>query len=116
MLNFSDESDLTSMYLSSSACIGASGSSSWERACIGLPSAQFPIVDNQTQVHKTLVFLDAIFCLQDTSSAHKSFDFQKLADFFQKLEDNVWLNALSQRSSSAVDGLGCLRIVSFVQF
>ncbi len=109
---FVDQSDLSPMYLTSYACIGASGSSSWERACIGLPSAQLPIIDNQLQVHTTLNRLGMIYSLQDSLSIGRSFDRVKLIELFQRLEDVNWVNLLSQRASSMVDGLGCKRIAS----
>lgn len=109
-----DKTDLSSIYLSASACIGASGSSSWERACIGLPSAQLPIIDNQIQVHQTLEKLNMIYSLQDMPSDCHPFDIANLNDFFERLEDANWLSSLSQRASSIVDGAGCKRIVSLV--
>ena len=63
-----DVRNMSALYLNSHCCIGAAGSSSWERASIGLPTAQFPIVDNQQNIQNSLLSHGAIFNLNIPTS------------------------------------------------
>lgn len=51
--NFCDE--MAKLMLEHTISIGAPGSTSWERACMGLPSIVIPIADNQIQICNRLV-------------------------------------------------------------
>ncbi|PJC86299.1 UDP-2,4-diacetamido-2,4,6-trideoxy-beta-L-altropyranose hydrolase [Vibrio sp. HA2012] len=48
-------SDMATMMLEHDVAIGAPGSTSWERACLGLPSIIIPLADNQKEICKQLV-------------------------------------------------------------
>lgn len=73
-----DVANMSDLYLNSHCCIGAAGSSSWERASIGLPTAQFPIVDNQQNIQNTLFSHGAILNVKIPTSplfSSQIFDF-----------------------------------------
>ncbi|MPW36241.1 UDP-2,4-diacetamido-2,4,6-trideoxy-beta-L-altropyranose hydrolase [Vibrio sp. B1Z05] len=48
-------SDMATLMLEHDVAIGAPGTSSWERACLGLPNIIVPLADNQTLVSEQLV-------------------------------------------------------------
>lgn len=47
--------DMASLMLNHDIAIGASGTTSWERACLGLPSIVLPLAENQHLITKQLV-------------------------------------------------------------
>ncbi|PMK74238.1 UDP-2,4-diacetamido-2,4,6-trideoxy-beta-L-altropyranose hydrolase [Vibrio breoganii] len=47
--------DMPSMMLNHDIAIGAPGSTSWERACLGLPNVIVPLADNQHEICRELV-------------------------------------------------------------
>jgi len=48
-------SDMASLMLEHDIAIGAPGTTSWERACLGLPSVIIPLADNQQMICEELV-------------------------------------------------------------
>jgi len=52
-------SDMASLMLEHDIAIGAPGTTSWERACLGLPSIIIPLAENQQFICKQLVQHDA---------------------------------------------------------
>lgn len=49
---------MADLILRSDICIGAPGSTSWERACLGLPSVLVPLAENQINICKQLEELE----------------------------------------------------------
>ncbi len=100
-LDFCD--DMPSLMLQHAVSIGAPGMTSWERACLGLPSIIIPIADNQKHVAESLnksgvsevVSMDAI-----------SSDLKPALD---KLLQNY--TAYLDTSLGVCDGLGINRVV-----
>lgn len=54
------ESDMANLMLQHDLAIGAPGTTSWERACLGLPSILIPLATNQLAVCDQLIKHDAI--------------------------------------------------------
>lgn len=80
--------------------IGAAGATTWERCCLGLPTIQLVIAENQRQIAQALAKDHAI----------------KLLDHVEQLPilletAHHWTDELSRQSSKACDGLGCQRVV-----
>ncbi|MCV5261658.1 UDP-2,4-diacetamido-2,4,6-trideoxy-beta-L-altropyranose hydrolase, partial [Escherichia coli] len=48
-------SDMASLMLEHDIAIGAPGTTSWERACLGLPNVIVPLAENQQLICKQLV-------------------------------------------------------------
>lgn len=81
--------------------IGAAGATTWERCCLGLPSIQLVIAENQRQIAQALA-KDHII---------------KLIDQVEQLPGLVetahqWINGMSQQTAKVCDGLGAQRVVS----
>lgn len=75
--------------------IGAAGSTTWERCCLGLPSIQIVIADNQKIIAKNLTKMNVIQCVEN------------LADLPSLLNEIVKrLRKFSVLSSSITDGSG----------
>jgi UDP-2,4-diacetamido-2,4,6-trideoxy-beta-L-altropyranose hydrolase len=81
--------------------IGAAGATTWERCCLGLPTIQIVIAENQRKVALTLVKANAV----------------KLLNQFNELPTLIacsaqWKNAISENASELSDGLGCERVIN----
>ena len=83
----------------SDLCIGAGGSTSWERCCLGLPTISFAIADNQIGV---LAELEKETCTIISSLEKISSDFEKILSE----EYSQQLKKLSLNSSKVTDGNG----------
>ena len=83
----------------SDLCIGAGGSTSWERCCLGLPTISFAIADNQIGV---LAELEKETCTIISGLEKISSDFEKLLSE----EHGQQLKTLSLNSSKVTDGNG----------
>ncbi|CDT77728.1 Pseudaminic acid cytidylyltransferase [Vibrio coralliirubri] len=64
------EADMASLMLKHDLAIGAPGTTSWERACLGLPSILVPLADNQATICTQLLLHKAILkvTLEDIES------------------------------------------------
>lgn len=83
----------------SDLCIGAAGSTSWERCCLGLPTISLAIADNQIGV---LAELEKKTCTIASSLKKIGSDFEKLLSD----EHSHKLRKLSLNSSNLTDGNG----------
>ena len=89
----------------SDLCIGAAGSTSWERCCMGQPTITFSIANNQREIAEQLsqrnvaIYSDLSYLLVD---------FEQFFDISgKKLQ-----RALSKNSRQICDGLGVSRVVA----
>ena len=57
-------SDMAQLMAESALAIGAAGSTSWERCCLGLPTVMVVLADNQKQVAQGLEQVGAVYALQ----------------------------------------------------
>jgi spore coat polysaccharide biosynthesis predicted glycosyltransferase SpsG len=87
--------------------IGASGTASWERCCLGLPAILVTLADNQVGVAKALKKYGACLYLGDK----KNITTQALGTALESLLDNQKsLEKMSVQAYRLVDGLGSKRI------
>lgn len=96
--------DMASLMIDHDVSVGAPGSTSWERACVGLPSIIIPLADNQVEICKRLVMW-------------KVAEKVNLGDITTKLipaYHNICTDwkELHLRSLALCDGLGTTRVVS----
>ena len=95
----SDVKNMAEIMSKSDLCIGAGGSTSWERCCLGLPTISFAIADNQIGV---LAELEKETCTIVSGLEKISADFEKLLS-----EEHIQqLKMLSLNSSKVTDGNG----------
>ena len=95
--------DMAQLMADSDLAIGAAGSTSWERCCLGLPSLMMVLADNQREVAESLSELQAAFLLLNTSG---------LPVILDRISADIALIAnMSEKSSTLVDGRGVNRIL-----
>jgi len=85
---------------------GASGSTAWERCCLGLPSVMIMTADNQQMIARALQCEDAAICLgeiREVNSAGVSKILRELCF------DSSRLIQLSRNAAAVCDGLGAIR-------
>jgi UDP-2,4-diacetamido-2,4,6-trideoxy-beta-L-altropyranose hydrolase len=87
--------------------IGAGGSASWERCCLGLPALLVAQAENQIEIARALDRYGACVYLGPAETA--SMEVLRNAAL-NLLDHNEQLTALSEKSFSLVDGLGVDRI------
>lgn len=96
--------DMASLMLEHDISVGAPGSTSWERACVGLPSIIVPLADNQAEICKRLV------TWQVAEKVNLDDITIKLIPAYYKIVTD-W-KELHSRSLALCDGLGVTRVVS----
>ena len=104
-IDFSD--DVATLMLEHNIAIGAPGSTTWERACLGLPSIIIPIADNQKDIAENIANTGAAIKLNiaDIESGFKN--------AYKLLTDN-WLE-YRLANFKITDGLGAFRVVKHVE-
>jgi UDP-2,4-diacetamido-2,4,6-trideoxy-beta-L-altropyranose hydrolase len=97
----SDVSNLEELMLESDLAIGAGGTTSWERCCLGLPSILLQLADNQKYVIAGLVQAGAVRSISEIDLHNKIVDeCNDLQADLQSLKD------LSKQAFTIVDGYG----------
>ena len=90
-----DVKNMASVMASSDLAIGASGSTTWERCCLGLPTIQVVIADNQKEIASELNKLGSIKLINDL----------KQLEAVLKTADD-WMQGVSKISSTLTEGKG----------
>ena len=96
--------DMAEIMSNSDLCIGAAGSTSWERCCLGQPTITFAIADNQREIAKQL---------SQRNLAIYSNMSNLIPDFEQFFGDSggELLRTLSTNSLQICDGFGASRVL-----
>ena len=94
-----DSNNMSKLIFEADLSIGAGGSSSFERCCLGLPSLMFVTSENQTKLAKNLDKFDAVKIVDN------------LKENIQYIVDNVnvW-RSMSKNAEKVCDGFGVKRI------
>ena len=99
-----DADNMAELMLSADLAIGAGGSTSWERCCLGLPTLLYVTADNQKKIAKKLEKTDAVKIVKNFAQ-----DLQEIIDDFSS-----W-RIMSKNASKVCDGLGAKKILQYVQ-
>lgn len=103
---------MAALMVQADLAVGAGGSASWERCCLGLPSLAFAVADNQVQ----LTHDAALQGLLDSPQV----DWQQpvtVADALSALMANPLARArMSRLGMAAVDGQGMARVLQAIGF
>ena len=91
--------NMAKLMLDADLAIGAGGSTSWERCCLGLPTIVFMIADNQREVVKNLEQLGAVIVAENLKE-----DLQLIMR-----DIDLW-KRMSNKAQEICDGLGVHRI------
>lgn len=87
--------------------IGAGGSASWERCCLGLPALLVALADNQINIAKALDWFGACVYVGTLKTASAPIMRNAIVSL---LSTQNQLRVLSEKSYSLVDGLGVDRV------
>lgn len=101
----SNVANMAQIMSESDLCIGAAGSTSWERCCLGLPTITFTIADNQIEIAEQLSQKKVAIYSDLTSLI---IDFERFFDVSGKELQRY----LSTNSSQISDGLGVPRVLA----
>ena len=106
-----DHRDMAGLYKSADIAIGAAGSSTWERCCVGLPSLMIATADNQLTIAAELHKAGAAMFLGKSDQI----DAQLIADvIFKFIETPSILFEMRRKAAEICDGLGTERMVSIL--
>lgn len=95
--------NMAELMLKADLAIGASGTTSLERCCLGLPTLLYVLAENQKRIAENLEQLGATMIVRDLEN-----DIQALVDDF-----SLW-QFMSSKSQSICDGLGAEKVVAYL--
>jgi len=98
-----DVGGMAEIMANSDIAIGAAGSTTWERCCLGLPTIQIVTADNQINIARNLDNVNAIQLIDYTHQLSRSINNMSQS-----------ISKMSLVSSSFVDGKGSIRVVKFI--
>ncbi len=104
-------SDMASQMCAADLAIGAAGSTSWERCCLGLPTLMLILADNQRY---------AASLLSSAGAAHLLSSEEQLGDQLSQcieraLSDPGFLNNMTTAASGITDGAGASKVSSILE-
>lgn len=102
-------SDMARRMAEADLAIGAAGSTSWERCCLGLPTLMVVLADNQREIADALAEKGAALLL-DLADLEAS-----LAGQLAALDAPGALTAMSQQAADLVDGQGTAHVLAALQ-
>ncbi len=104
-----DHPRIADLMVQADLAIGAAGSTSWERCCLGLPCLMVVIADNQREISKALEARGVAIVLGDT----RHFSSQIIPEILKKVfDDPDRLSQMSTRALDVCDGLGVARVLN----
>ena len=98
-----DVGNMAEIMANADISIGAAGSTTWERCCLGLPTIQIVVADNQIDIAKNLDSINVIQLHDSKLQLSKGIDNMLFS-----------INKMSLASSSIVDGSGVSRVAKFI--
>lgn len=96
-----DVDNMAEIMANSDAAIGAAGTTSWERCCLGLPTIQIIVAENQMFLAKSLAKHNAAIILEPNAS---------LTDLIRNPLE--WMKPVSTSASRLTDGTGVGKVSS----
>jgi UDP-2,4-diacetamido-2,4,6-trideoxy-beta-L-altropyranose hydrolase len=91
--------------------IGAGGSTTWERCCLGLPSIVLAIADNQKLISQKMHDIGAVYYLGDHSEV-AIMEISRVLD--QLINKPEFLQTMSNIGFDLIDGDGITRVVNYL--
>ena len=98
-----DVNNMAEIMANADMAIGAAGSTTWERCCLGLPTIQVVIANNQKTIAKLLKEKNAIKLLQNK---------RELPSIIE--DSTSWMKDMSYISKQISDGLGSERVMNTI--
>jgi len=98
-------SNMAQLMAESDLAVGAAGSSSWERCCLGLPSVMVILAENQNHIANALHMIGAGVCIGSVDSPSFNAEMKRLISRFSCAP--ALMSAMSKAGSEVTDGRGC---------
>jgi UDP-2,4-diacetamido-2,4,6-trideoxy-beta-L-altropyranose hydrolase len=105
--------DMAALMAESDLAIGAAGSTSWERCCLGLPSLIVVLAENQQPIAAALDTLGAVVSLG--SGSHASFCDALETAINLLVDEPAHLSRMSARSQAVTEGAGVERVIEVMK-
>ena len=106
-LRLHSDADMAALTAECDLAVGAGGSSTWERACLGLPSITLTLADNQAETAERLQGVQATLAVDARTPGFET----ALVEAWERLTENAALRwTLSQSASGLCDGRGAERV------
>jgi UDP-2,4-diacetamido-2,4,6-trideoxy-beta-L-altropyranose hydrolase len=102
-------SNMAQLMAESDLCIGAAGSTSWERCCLGLPALQLVLAANQKEINAALALAESVL------TVHLEELKTELPSVFSQLTRPAVLSGLSKNAAVICDGLGAGKTVQWLE-
>lgn len=103
--------EMATLMAASDLAIGAAGSTSWERCCLGLPTLMLVLADNQRLVASGLQAAGAVSLLPGTENIARALP--RALDTL--ISTPGTLAGMSDRAAALVDGAGVERVVEVIK-
>ncbi len=100
--------DMAALMVSADLYVGAGGTTTWERCCLGLPGVVVSIADNQVPLAKCMAKMGAVVDLGPSSDVTEEQIREALITLIAQPDQ---LTQIEINSTKMVDGLGCQRIL-----
>lgn len=100
-------STMAELMANSDLAIGAAGSTSWERCCLGLPTIMLVIANNQMNIANNLESINAVKVVLNNHNLAQMIN-KYLYEFIQSPEK---LESMSQSSTDVLDGCGTFKVI-----
>lgn len=97
---------LALLLMKADLAIGAGGTTSWERLCLGVPTLLISIANNQCDIARSLDGLGLVIWLGDQNAVSEKFIEVSVKSLIEKGLNEVW----SQNCRNVVDGEGARRV------
>ncbi|WP_332697658.1 UDP-2,4-diacetamido-2,4,6-trideoxy-beta-L-altropyranose hydrolase [Halalkalibacter lacteus] len=91
--------------------IGAGGSTTWERCCLGLPSVVITVAENQRSLTKKVEELGGLIYLGEHTDVSAYDIYETLCRLFKEPET---IRGMSERAMQLVDGKGIYRVMNMI--
>jgi UDP-2,4-diacetamido-2,4,6-trideoxy-beta-L-altropyranose hydrolase len=102
--------NMAELMAKSDFAIGAAGATSWERCCLGLPTAIVILAENQRFAADQLEKANAVCLLRSLENLKRD-----LTDCMDKImETESYMSNLGASGIAIIDGRGCQRVVGFI--
>ena len=103
-----DTTDMAGLMAVADLCLGAGGSTSGERCCLGLPTLLAVVADNQEGVARGLVAAGAVEIVAENDRARLT------AALYRLTADGPRRRAMSQAGAAVCDGEGARRVAALL--
>lgn len=104
-----DVNAMAQLMVNSDFCIGAAGSTSWERCCLGLPTLLLVLADNQLSSASALQKIGATLIVNNDQNIS-----QAVEKCMQSATSDQ-IKSLAMAAATVTDGLGVQRIIAAMQ-